>query len=280
MRTCSACKNRSSDEKCSNKALAGLIFCGVHSRNKNPRIWSKIHGIDNKIIKLQKRWKGYIVRKRLSLAGPGVLKRSLCTNKEDSITLEPITEIDPFDYFGFEENGKIYGVNFCSFADAMRRKCINPFTRQPFSMEARKRFREIYSYRLRNNLTLLYQENQLKTIDAITEHKWLHLCQIIEENGFFNIHPNIFMGLGRNQLIVFLTLILTDLKVWAAEHKKESTRRFQYIFSTRNALKRIESNNSYMYCSHHVASVLCIILYDCVDPYNVCFIIMSALYRL
>lgn len=280
MRTCSACKNKSSNDKCSNKAVAGLMFCGVHSRTKNPRIWSKIHKIDDKIITLQKKWKGYFVRKRLSLAGPGVLKRSICTNNEDPITLEPVAEIDPFDYFGFEENGKVYGVNFCSFVDAMRRKCINPFTRQPFSMETRKRFREIYGYRLRHGYMLLYHDNQPKTVDAMSEYKWLQLCQIIEENGFFNIHPNIFMGLNKQQLLVFLTLILTDLKVLVAENKRENSHSFQYIFWIRNTLKKIESNNSYHYCAYHVTSILDNILYDCVDPYNLCFIIMSALYRL
>lgn len=281
MPACAACKNKQSNDRCSNTALQGILFCGIHSRTKSPRLWSRVNGVDDKLIKVQKIWRGYFVRKRLRLAGPGVLKRSVCNNEDELITFESIKTVDPFNYFGFEESGKIYGFDIRSIIDSLHRTGTNPFTRQPLSMESRKRVREIYGYRLRHKLENYYEHNILKTPEALLQNRWTQVCQIIEENGFFNIHSNIFLGLNKSQLYIFLTMVCNDLEVWASEHKTGTSKRFKYLVWVRNTLRkfynRVEDVNYY---SFNVASILCVLLYDCVDCYNLCFIIMSALYRL
>lgn len=281
MPACAACKNRQSDDRCSNAALQGMLLCGIHSRTKNPRLWSKVNGIDIKVQKIQKIWRGYLLRKRLQLAGPGVLKRSLCNNEDELITFESIKLVHPFDYFGFEEGGKVYGFDIRSIIDSLHRTATNPFTRQQLSIEARKRIREIYGYRLRHKLENYYEHNVLKTTDLLLQNRWTQVCQIIEENGFYNTNPNIFLGLNKTQLYIFLNMVCNDLEVWAAEHKTRSSKRFKYLVWVRNTLRKFQNRvEDVNYYSFSVASILCILLYDCVDCYNICFIIMSALYRL
>lgn len=281
MPLCSACKNTKSNDRCLNNSLRGVIFCGVHARMKNPRIWAKVNGFDSKAIKIQKLWKGYLVRKRLQLAGPGVLKRSLCNNEDELITFESIKSVDPLDYFGFEENGKIYGFDIRSIVDALHRTGANPFTRQLLTIECRTRIRQIYGYRLRHRLQNYYEHNMLKTSDALVRNRWTQVCQIIEENGFFNVDPNVFLALNKSQLYVFLNMILNDLQIWAAEHKSSASRRYKYLTWVKTAITKFYNRvEPIHYYSFNVAGTLCVLLYDCVDSYNICFIIMSALYRL
>lgn len=280
MPDCASCKNKHTTERCTNSALNGLLFCGIHSRTKNPRLWTKVNGFDKKIVNIQKIWKGYFVRKRLRLAGPGALKRSVCNNADELISLEPISSVDPFNYFGFEESGKVYGFDVRTIIDALHRTCTNPFTRQVLSMESRKRLREIYGYRLRKRLENYYEHNILRTPEILLQNRWVQVCQMIEENGFYNIHPNIFLSLNKSQLYVLLNMIHTDVLAWASEHNPIFSKRFRYLVWIRNSIKKFNRVDDLQYYSFTVASLLCILLYDCVDSYNLCFIIMSALYRL
>lgn len=281
MPVCAACKNTKTDDRCSNNSLRGVIFCGVHARMKNPRIWAKINGYDSKVTKIQKLWRGYLIRKRLELAGPGVLKRSLCNNEDELITFESIRSVHPLDYFGFEENGKVYGFDIRSIVDSLHRTATNPFTRQNLTIDCRIRIRQIYGYRLRHKLQNYYEHNTLKSPTALVQNRWIQVCQIIEENGFFNVHPNIFLALNKSQLYIFLNMISNDLQVWAAEHKSSASRRYKYLTWIKSAILKFYGRvEAVPYYSFNVATTLSVLLYDCVDSYNICFIIMSALYRL
>ena len=229
---CASCRNKTSKDRCPNNALPGIKFCGVHSKLKTHRLWTDVNDIQRRVILISKIWKGYFIRKHLKLAGPGVLKRSVCHNQEELLSLEPISGVNPFDYFGFQENDKVYGFSIRTVLDILNRNFIpvNPYTRQPLSIEARRRLRELYGYRFRNKLPIFYENNKLVGGDQILSNRWLQLVQIIEENGFFNVNPNVFLGLNKTQLYILLTMILNDIKTWAAEHKDKNSKRFLYAF--------------------------------------------------
>jgi hypothetical protein len=42
------------------------------------------------------------------LAGPCVLNRTKCSNKEELFTFDEAKAVSPLDYFAFEENKQIY----------------------------------------------------------------------------------------------------------------------------------------------------------------------------
>lgn len=282
MALCSSCKNKTSNERCSSPALSGLSLCGRHIRVRSPRLWHIVNNVDTKVTLISKIWKGYIIRKRIKLAGPGSLKRQQCNNSDELVSLEPINTVDIFDYFGFQENDKVYGFDVRTILDTLQRSMVptNPYTRQPLSIDDRKRLREIYSYRVRHKLPTSYEHNTLRTTDIILTNRWTQLCQIVEENGFFNINPNIFLGLNKSQLYAFLAMIHNDLKTWAAEHKPPHSKRFLYVFWSNNVMKKYSTAQTVAEYSFFVSSILLSILYDSVEPYTICFILMSALYRL
>ncbi len=282
MVSCAACKNKSTNVRCTSSALPGISLCGRHAKVKEPRLWTTVNRIDEKVTLISKVWKGYILRKRLYLAGPGIFYRNICNNQDELMSLEPISSVDIFDYFGFEENGKVYGFDLRTILDSLQRNLIptNPYTRQPLKLEDRKRLREIYGYRIRNKLETTYENNRVNTPELILTNRWTQICQIAEENGFSDISPNLFMNLNKSQLYILLSMIYNDLKTWAAEHKTPRSRRVLYLCWTHNVLKKYSTSQSAMEYSFFVSSILLSILYNSVEPYNVCFIIMSALYRL
>lgn len=282
MISCSACKNRLSTERCTTRALTGLTLCGRHAKVKTPRLWTTVNDIDSKVILISKLWRGYFLRKKLFLAGPGIFYRNLCNNQDELMSLEPISTVDVFDYFGFEESGKIYGFDIRTILDSLNRNLIptNPYTRQPLKLEDRKRLREVYGYRIRNKLENTYDNNRLATPTSITRNRWIQVCQITEENGFSDVHPDLFLNLNKSQLYILIAMIHNDLKTWAAEHKTIHSQRFLYTCWTQKIMKKYSTSNSAEEYSFFISSVLLSMLYNSVEPYNICFIIMSALYRL
>lgn len=284
MQSCASCKNKQSNERCPNNALNGIIFCGKHSRVKLPRLWNVINNIDSRVTLITKIWKGYITRKILNLAGPGLFKRTICNNEEEISSLEPINKVDPLDYFGFEEDGKVYGFDMRTLFDNFHRNFIitNPYTRQPLSVDTRKRLRQLYGYRLRHKLPRFFEHNTLTTANTIINNTWNQVCQIIEENGFSgtDLRPNIFLTMNKSQLYIFLNLVLNDMKTWASEHKTPNSSRFKYTFLVQNTKNKFHSTPSLEEYSFYVGTTLLSVLYSSVEAYTVCFIIMAALYRL
>jgi hypothetical protein len=277
---CAACKNKTTTTRCTSSALPGLSLCGRHAKVKEPRLWTTVNRIDEKVTLISKVWRGYILRKRLYLAGPGIFYRNLCNNQEELMSFEPISSVNIFDYFGFEENGKIYGFDVRTLLDILNGNMIptNPYTRQPLKLEDRKRLREIYGYRIRSKLENTHV--RLSSPTTLTRNRWIQICQIAEENGFTDINPELFLNLNKSQLYILMSMIHNDLKAWAAEHKTIHSKRMLYTCWTQKMLKKYSTSECAAEYSFFISTVLLAILYNSVEPYNVCFIIMSALYRL
>ena len=87
------------------------------SGNKNElitRVYSYLY-FSSYIIKIQRIFRGLIVRKYKMLHGPAAMKRSLCTNTEDFITMEPLEEITFHQFLSYkDEDGFIYGFDIIS----------------------------------------------------------------------------------------------------------------------------------------------------------------------
>lgn len=284
MTLCISCKNKNSKDRCESNSLPGLLLCGRHAKSRKPRLWTVVNDVAKNVILISKVWRGYHVRNLIKLAGPGAIKRSLCNNTEELVSMEPMISIPIFDYFGFEENNKIYGFDIKSIIECCQRDLIpiNPYTRQPLSIDARKRLRQLIGYRTRHKLDKSYENIANTTLENIISNKWLQICQICEENGFFNIPHDLFVGLNASQLYILLSMISNDMKTWAwsAKHKTIHSKRFLYTFWIKNVLRKFPEIESSAKYSFYVSSTLLSILYDSVDAYSICFIIMSALYRL
>jgi hypothetical protein len=279
---CHSCKNKTSTEQCTAKPLNGFIFCKRHLKVKKHRLWEEVNNVDGNIRLIQKIWRGYTVRNYLKVAGVGVLKRSLCHNDEELITGEEKEKQDPFDYFSFEENGKIWWFDVRSLYELSMKniKLTNPYTKQDISIETRKRLREICILRKLRGMKLFQSEIEQSLEEKLTMY-WTTICQQLSENHFDDVNPIHFISLSRNQLWVFTDMLRVDTQVWAAEHKSIHSRRNKFCWLMRQCLKyQLIYISNIPACSYQVCRALTRILRECKDPYPVCFMIASALYRL
>ena len=280
--SCVSCKNQSSFDRCTNRPLKGLIFCGKHVKVKSPRIWKDVNNLDVKAVHIQKVWRGYSLRKWLVLAGPGVLKRSVCHNDEELVTLEDKQSVNPLDYFAFEENEKVYWFDIRSLSENCMTKVdpTNPYTREPISIETRRRLRALCVKRDRNKLENMHNARGSRTVDEIIHTTWINICQIIIENGFFEMSPLYFVSLNRPQLFIFISILRQDLIAWAAEHTNPKSRRYRYVFWMKRLIDEYSKGMDLPRVSYLTGRVLTAILNDVPNNYPICFIIMSALHRL
>jgi len=282
MITCISCKSKVSDERCTNRPLKGLILCGKHVKVKNPRLWKDVNKLDCKAVIIQKVWRGHAIRSWIQLAGPGVLNRSICHNDEELVTLDEKKSVHPFDYFAFEENGKVYWFDVRSLAEnsMLKLEPINPYTREALTNDTRKRLRQICIRRHRKKLENIHSTGTKQTVDDIVSSTWIYICQIITENGFYDMSHLYFTSLNRTQLYIFTTMLRQDMIAWAAEHTSTESRRHRYVFWLKRLLDHYSSRVDALRLSFITARVLVTILNDCSEEYPICFMIMSALHRL
>jgi hypothetical protein len=91
--------------------------------------------------KIQKVFRGYIVRYSYLLRGPAYNKRHICVNETDGFSLEPIAEIMNELFFSFKDkHERIYGFDIQSLITAYNNKprILNPYTREDLSNEVVK----------------------------------------------------------------------------------------------------------------------------------------------
>jgi hypothetical protein len=279
---CASCKNKKSNERCASKPLKGMVLCGKHAKSKNLRLWKNVNGLDDKARLIQKIWRGYSIRHWLKIAGPGVLNRAVCHNNEELVTLDDKQNINPFDYFSFEENGKIYWFDVRSLTENCMLKIepLNPYTREPLTIDTRKRLRQVCIMRDRKHLKNIHNITENTKPDDIILATWTHICQIIIENGFFDMSPLYFISLNKTRLFIFNTIIQKDLVAWAAEHTSTVSRRHKYVFWMKRLTREFSTEVNDKRLTYLTGRVLVTILNDCQNNYGICFIIMSALHRL
>ena len=277
MSLCVSCKNQTSTDRCPNKAITGLTFCGKHVRAPIKRLWHVVNDLDTKATLIQKVWRGYTVRFRLNLAGPCVLKRAGCLNDEDIVTFESKEKQHPFEYFGFEEDGKVWWFDILSILGCLNSNLhpMNPYTRRPLSNDTRIRLRLIYKYRIHNRLPTGHQPTVKRNYEQLIEHQWMKITQIVHENGFEDVHPNHFMTLERGQLFILLNYLVSDVSALAMEHPITS-RRYRWLA----AIKRERDTfNANPHGRVHIPALIISLLNSMNEEYHFCFILMSALYR-
>jgi hypothetical protein len=266
---CASCRNTISSDRCKSEALPSLQFCGKHIRMKTKRLWVDVNNVYPKACLIQKIWRGFSVRNWIKQAGVGCMKRSLCHNDEELVTLESKETIHPFDFFSFEECGKIWCFNSANLASITfsKYKPTNPYTRQLLTIDTRRRLRRVIQ---RNN------SYRVSIHDA--SGCWRNISQILEENGFEEVNPIFFESMNKTQFVVFLQLLKSDLDGISAETPK-NIRKQKYVILVKHFLKKYTPFTDQAVASRKVASLLHILLENS-NPYPLCFAIMSALTRL
>ena len=261
MNRCASVRKRGATDQCTACAMKGHSLCGRHARSRNPVLWATLH-IKSPVVRIQSLVRGWLIRKRLALAGPGVLRRKVANNDEDLFTCESKDRQSPMDYFAFEEAGKVWWFDTGSFWQWMNRSVepVNPYTKTPIPSEAKRRFREIQrTRRFPTGGT---------TGDEMIERRWNVIAQIFRDNGFIDIHPQQFANFGPAEYRAMFVFLERDLQIVLPEQDKH---RVRLIHLCRRGQK---ARGLVMF-----TAVLLRMLMIPRDPYILVFSALSAFYR-
>ena len=212
MSQCASTKNVRSVDQCPSPALVGHTMCGRHRKVKTPRLWVDVNrNLVTPVLKIQALFRAWRVRRYLALCGPGVLARDKCINDDDLVSCTEKTRQYPMDYFGLEEDGKIWWFDFATMWGWSLRSIepLNPYTNVPLSHEVKQRIKRMWIARRRLRLSVP-TESGVPTADRILR-RWTALCQIFRFYGFDDIHPNMFVDLTKQNITAMFRLLADDL---------------------------------------------------------------------
>jgi len=277
MEMCVSVRRKGSTDHCPSPPLKGYHLCSQHARMRDIVLWSDANRAKSAAaIKCQAFVRGCLLRKRLALAGPGVLCRKGLANEEDLETCEVAEREHPMTYFAFSESGKVWWFHFatlwrwcCRNADP-----VNPYTKVPLSADTRTRLRAIWTYNRVHEIDNP-REDSTSSADRI-RYRVNIICQIAGDHGFGAIDPNVFLELDKSRWITVFRMVRDDLDVTLPKsmvRAREMTKRYiEYLFETASMLPNAQ-------CVDLASRIACLMLLYPKDPYILAFTFLSAVYR-
>jgi hypothetical protein len=174
--------------------------------------------------KIQRIFRGWLVRFSFKIRGEAFKDRSLCVNDTDFCTLEPIDEI-PFEYFYSyrDEKDFIYGFNISSLIQLFKKnqKLENPYNRERID---RQKICQILF--LNNIIPILFGEKQENHIKIIQERA--------TNNNMTNISHGLSVHYYRPRIILSYsemnTNLRTNLHKIISSRNMPMSRRIQELF--------------------------------------------------
>lgn len=224
------------------------------------------------VAKCQALVRGWLVRKRLSYAGIGVLRRADVSNDEDIITCAEKDKVHPFDFFSFEENGKVWWFEFAGLWTWCIRNPINPYTKVPLTSDTRKRLRTVWGYKRRHREELPPESPHY--IERL-RHRLNILSQHFEDYGFSDVHTDNFIRFSKADYITLFVLLQRDIETVIPPSDPFRLRISRLCANRTHVAHALENTQFVLQC---VSLLLHIVtLYK--DPYVITFSILSAFYR-
>lgn len=165
------------------------------------------------VIKIQKYFRGFLLRRFIFCGGIAYKNRKLCVNDTDFATLDSIEEIPYNQFFSFSEGNSIYGCDIKSFygllynnknKNKLENQIINPYTREKISNKSKTMFKLYLKYAKLNNILQIKEEVE----DEISPQKKLELkivelFQYINELGNYS-DSSWFMNLPRHMIVIYI----------------------------------------------------------------------------
>lgn len=270
---CASIKKKGSTEQCNCHALPGYMLCGRHAKSKKVVFWKDIYKSQNhSIIRFQAIIRGWLVRKRLSFAGPGVLHRKNLANDEDLETCTESYREHPFTYFAFEENGKIWWFHYVTLWKWCLEKVepTNPYTKTPLTQDTLFRLRKIWAYTFRRNRQSLPPESRVFT--ERLRGRWNILCQIFNANGFGIVHFDHCINYTRYDFIAMYRMMRDDLNLLFCEQDRK------FCSRVINDVIKVSTFSHPQFILNSVYGMI-IMLMCSKEQYALAFNILSAMYR-
>lgn len=171
-------------------------------------------------IMIQKSFRGCIQRRLLQLAGPALKNKLCCVNDTDFVTMEPLNEISPHQFYSYKDvDGVIYGFDVLSLMNMIAqqnkegKKLMNPYTRNKINENIVKDLRQIVVYNkiLGRRFDFNYiEEGYLRgSVHEQFERRAITVFQKINSFGHYS-QASWLINLSRNSMIRFI-LELVDI---------------------------------------------------------------------
>jgi hypothetical protein len=245
---------------------------------KRTRLWYDVNPwILRSIVRIQSLWRGHSVRIRMELAGPGVLKRESCHNEDELTTCVPKTRQNPLDYFGLLENGTLYWFDQRTILQwtHTNQYVLNPYTRQPLSIDSLRRLRELSHKRSCSKVPLYHSQSVIpRTLPERRDMRWLRVCQILQENGIKSIRFEHFASMTEDHIEGFLNFLREDIRWWVSQSQGRRRKYYMWIATFRLWSYR---DDTQMNCD--LAGILLAILMDLKQNTSVAEMIRNAYER-
>lgn len=189
--------------------------------------------LSNYAIKIQKIFRGNIIRKYINLHGPAYKERKLCTNNTDFITMDDINLIKLNQFFSYkDDDGFIYGFEISSIYNLIFKNIVskqnygnNPYNRNKIPQHVFINLKNIISLSkvLKINVNLDIDDDTKNISDEkVIELRTLTLFQNIDSLGNYS-NPQWFLSLNRLQLVKFVRELI-DIWNYRAQLLTETKR--------------------------------------------------------
>jgi len=167
------------------------------------------------MVKIQKRFRGYLLRKYMTLAGPALKNRGLCINDTDFASLEPIVEIHFNQFYSFtDKDNNIYGCDIISLYGLLckrvngctnkNKEALNPYTRESIDSNLMDNFSLYLRLAKANGISHIVVDEE-EVVDPVKqmEFKIIELFQYINELGNYS-DSKWFTSLSKNMTVIFI----------------------------------------------------------------------------
>jgi hypothetical protein len=135
-----------------------------------------------RITRIQALFKARKIRRDISLYGIGVFDHSICNNKDDFYTFEPVDEILKEYFFSYKDiDGFVYGFDIRSFQKLLATQSTNPYTRAEIPEYTINSFNNRVKYMLKYNIIIDDFAREKITPEQKFKNKVVEIFQKIDE---------------------------------------------------------------------------------------------------
>lgn len=161
-------------------------------------------------IKIQKSFRGKLIRDFYRIKGPAFLKRKLCINDTDFLSLDSMKSITNNQFFSFkDEDNHIYGFDICSIYNLILQngnKTQNPYNRKVLSREIIENARNVIRLSKLLNIKLITNvedDTEILSAKKKQEMRILNIFSKIDELGNYS-DAKWFLKLEKPGLVRFI----------------------------------------------------------------------------
>ena len=161
------------------------------------------------ISKIQKTFRKHLIVKYIKLHGPAFIKRHLCVNETDFLSMENLKDIPYNQFYSYKSNDNyIYGFDIISLYNLVTKPGVaqlNPYTRSEFPKNLISELHQLLklSQVLKIHIDIKIQDNISLSIEKQIELKLTSLFQKIDELGnYTNIEW--FNSLTSHKIVILI----------------------------------------------------------------------------